>query len=127
VETAENLTPADDNNWMMLFIDTDRNKKTGWQGYDFVINYKKPKGSKVFVQKSRLNKWNWQECGEGSMKKDGNRLMIRIPRQVFGLQGSQLDFEFKWSDNMQDEGNIMDFYVNGDAAPGGRFNYVYTE
>ena len=26
---------------------------------------------------------------------------------------------------MQDEGNIMDFYVNGDVAPGGRFNFVY--
>lgn len=28
---------------------------------------------------------------------------------------------------MQEEGNIMDFYVNGDAAPGSRFNFVYDE
>jgi hypothetical protein len=27
---------------------------------------------------------------------------------------------------MQEIGNIMDFYVNGDTAPGGRFNYSYT-
>ena len=27
---------------------------------------------------------------------------------------------------MQEDGNIMDFYVNGDAAPGGRFNFVYN-
>ncbi len=26
---------------------------------------------------------------------------------------------------MQEDGNIMDFYVNGDVAPGERFNYVY--
>ena len=26
---------------------------------------------------------------------------------------------------MQESGNIMDFYVNGDTAPGGRFNFVY--
>lgn len=26
---------------------------------------------------------------------------------------------------MQEDGNIMDFYVNGDVAPGGRFNYHY--
>jgi hypothetical protein len=26
---------------------------------------------------------------------------------------------------MQEQGNIMDFYVNGDVAPGARFNYVY--
>jgi hypothetical protein len=24
-------------------------------------------------------------------------------------------------------GNIMDFYVNGDMAPGGRFNFLYIE
>jgi hypothetical protein len=38
-----------------------------------------------------------------------------------------VNIEFKWNDNMQDDGNIMDFYVNGDTAPGGRFNYVYSE
>jgi len=27
---------------------------------------------------------------------------------------------------MQEDGNIMDFYVNGDVAPGGRFNYIYN-
>jgi len=43
-----------------------------------------------------------------------------------GLSGNGVDIEFKWNDNMQDNGNIMDFYVNGDTAPGGRFNYVYT-
>jgi hypothetical protein len=32
--------------------------------------------------------------------------------------------EFKWSDNMQSE-DPMDWYVNGDAAPGARFNYHY--
>ena len=26
---------------------------------------------------------------------------------------------------MQEDGNIMDFYVNGDVAPSGRFNYHY--
>lgn len=40
--------------------------------------------------------------------------------------GDDVDIEFKWNDNMQENGNIMDFYVNGDTAPGGRFNYVYT-
>ena len=29
-----------DSNWMLLFIDTDQNKETGWEGYDFVINSK---------------------------------------------------------------------------------------
>lgn len=49
---------------------------------------------------------------------------MAIPKSVLGLSSS-VNLEFKWSDNMQDEGNIMDFYVNGDVAPGGRFNFVY--
>ncbi len=43
------------------------------------------------------------------------------------MEGKPVKFQFKWSDNMQDEGNIMDFYVNGDTMPGGRFNYQYEE
>ena len=50
---------------------------------------------------------------------------IKVARKDLGMTGA-LDFEFKWSDNMQEEGNILDFYVNGDCAPGGRFNFVYT-
>ena len=65
-------------------------------------------------------------AGEVDYAVEGNRMEIRIPRALLNLSGS-LDFEFKWSDNMQDEGNIMDFYSNGDVAPGGRFNFVYTE
>ena len=101
--------------------------QTGWQGYDFVVNYRSPRGTKAFVQQSYQNKWIWRDCGEASIKVSGNRLMLRIPRELLGMQDRALDFEFKWSDNMQDEGNIMDFYVNGDAAPGGRFNYVFSE
>ena len=127
VETADKLTPSTDAAWMRLFIDADRNKQTGWQGYDFVVNYRNPMGGKAFVQKSHQNKWIWHNCGEASMSVNGNKMMLRIPRKVLGMEGSKLDFEFKWSDNMQDEGNLMDFYVNGDVAPGGRFNYVYAE
>lgn len=127
VETAEPLTASTGHNWMMLLLDTDHNKQTGWQGYDYIINYHNPKGDKVFIQKSFQNKWLWKDAGEGKLKMKGKQLMLRIPRNVLGLQGRKLDLEFKWSDNMQDEGNIMDFYVNGDAAPGARFNYVYRE
>ena len=127
VETADKLTPSTDAAWMRLFIDADRNKQTGWQGYDFIVNYRNPMGGKAFVQKSHQNKWIWHNCGEASMSVNGNKMMLRISRKVLGMEGSKLDFEFKWSDNMQDEGNLMDFYVNGDVAPGGRFNYVFAE
>ena len=42
------------------------------------------------------------------------------------MGNKRLDFEFKWSDNMQNDDDPLDWYVNGDMAPGGRFNYIYT-
>ena len=45
--------------------------------------------------------------------------------RLLGIDGSrEFRLEFKWADNMQEEGNIADFLVNGDVAPLGRFNYV---
>ena len=37
---------------MVLLIDTDRDKSTGWNGYDFIINHTSPKGKQVVVEKS---------------------------------------------------------------------------
>ena len=36
--TAQRISDYADWNWMLLFIDIDRNRDTGWQGYDYVVN-----------------------------------------------------------------------------------------
>ena len=53
-------------------------------------------------------------------------LQIAVPRSMLGMTGQKIDFNFKWSDNMQEDGNILDFYSNGDVAPGGRFMFIAT-
>ena len=126
VETAEALSPKDDPHWMQLFIDVDRDKATGWNGYDFVVNRVSPKGSKARLEKNVQGIWMWEDAAKVKFHAKGNRLVIRIPRSVLGV-GSKVDFEFKWNDNMQKEGDVMDFYVSGDTAPFGRFNFVYSE
>lgn len=125
-ETAENLTPQNDRNWMMLFIDTDRNKSTGWNGYDIIVNRVSPKGNKAVVEKNVSGRWEWEWLGETKFAVNDNKLELEIKRDLLNLSGKGIDIEFKWNDNMQENGNIMDFYVNGDAAPGGRFNFVYS-
>lgn len=125
VETADALTPATDPAWMQLFIDTDRDKTTGWHGYDYVINRTSPTATEVVIEKCVDNKWQWEQAGTGKYAVTDNVLEIAVSRSVLALDNG-IDIEFKWNDNMQQPGNIMDFYVNGDTAPGGRFNYVYT-
>ena len=126
VETADKLTPATDRNWMMLFIDVDRDKATGWNGYDLIVNRTSPHGKKAVIEKNVGGRWEWEAVGESKFAVNGNKLELAIAKQLMNLTGDDGDIEFKWNDNMQENGNIMDFYVNGDTAPGGRFNYVYT-
>jgi hypothetical protein len=127
VESAEKLTSRKDPNWMLLFIDIDRDKSTGWNGYDYIVNRKSPTSGKVIVEKNVGDRWEWIEVEKSPYVVKNNRLEIKIDREILGMEGKTVDFEFKWNDNMQENGNIMDFYVNGDTAPGGRFNFVYTE
>lgn len=51
--------------------------------------------------------------------------MYTIPLSALKIKSESLDVEFKWSDNMQEE-NPMDWYINGDVAPEGRFNFIYS-
>jgi len=57
----------------------------------------------------------------------GNELHLAVPRVHLGLGGGKLTSDFKWTDNIPDSGDILDFITNGDAAPNGRFNYRYQE
>lgn len=125
VQTADKLTSPNGPGWMRLFIDADRSKQSGWEGYDYVINRTSP-GAKATLERS-LHGWNWEKITEVDYRYTGNQLEIRIPRELLQPIGNRLNFEFKWSDNMQQEGNIMDFLINGDVAPAGRFNYLFEE
>jgi len=127
VETAEKLTPPDGRHWMMLFIDIDCDKSTGWNGYDFIVNYTNPQKKKAFLSKNIGGWWEWEQVAGINYAVNGNKLELEIPRKLLGVDGKSLHIEFKWSDNMQEVGNIMDFYVNGDVAPSGRFNYSFRE
>ncbi|MDO5114125.1 MAG: hypothetical protein Q4E67_07085, partial [Planctomycetia bacterium] len=83
-------------------------------------------GEKAVLEKS-LGGWEWEKVAEVSYVVEENRLEIVIPRKCLGLEGRKIDLRFKWVDNSQNDGDILDFYQYGDAAPDGRFVYRYWE
>ena len=129
VQTADDLTPHTDDNWMRLFINTDRKYKTGWEGYDFIINRVSPTEDKAVLEKwvgKNIDDWKFEKVADVDYTYAGNQMMIKIPKSLLKL-GDKMDIEFKWNDNMQSQGDIMDFYVNGDTAPISRFAYRYVD
>ena len=124
IEATAPLTSPSERGWMRLLIDADRDKTTGWEGFDLIVNRESP-GRKALVERN-IGGWNWQPIQSVAYAVNGACLELALPRILFGGR-EPLSFEFKWSDNMQDEGNLMDFYLHGDVAPAGRFNFLFSE
>jgi hypothetical protein len=124
-KTRAPLTPRTDPNWMWLLIDADLNAKTGWEGYDFILN-RALDGEESWLE-TNAGGWNWQRAAKVTIRVEGNQLMLAVPRQALGLPpGDAVRFDFKWWDNAQQPGDIMDTYLSGDAAPDARFNYRFS-
>ncbi len=105
--------------FLHLYINSDRNFATGWNGYDIAAGRKK----------GVLERWEngaWVTLGSVRTHISGNAMTLEIERSAIG-RGA--DFEFKWVDSSGEiaSGNILDVYKTGSAAPMGRFNYLYTD
>ncbi len=130
VSTLEDLTAYTDKGWMRLFIDTDyTGLSDNWEGFEFVINRINPTENTCTLEKSEgiseNGEWLWKKISDKlNYSVKGNILQIEVPKKLLGFD-NKFDFSFKWSDNMQSDGDIMDFYSNGDVAPGGRFCFRF--
>ncbi|MBO4421946.1 MAG: hypothetical protein J5879_00790 [Clostridia bacterium] len=114
---ADKLTAPEGKNWMNLFVNTDCDSKTGWYGYDIIVN--RDNGS---IEKFKNNTWETESVGKGEIYIGENYTVIKLDDKICGLGA---DFDFKWADNSTETGEIMQFLDLGDAAPNARFNYAY--
>lgn len=125
IEAKIKLTSFTDKNWMLLFIDADQQKTSGWEGYDFVINSKIINGTTTTI--SILDKkGNPAKAVNVPMKIAGNKLMLSVPRTLIGSKDG-VAFNFHCADNISKTGDIQEFFTTGDSAPSRRANYHYTE
>ena len=119
------LTPSNDEHWMVLFLDTDRDAKTGWLGYDFRINQART------TDTSSIERWDgaaWQAVAPAKWETRDRDLHLAVPRATLELTAAStaLQFDFKWADNLPESPDALDFLDQGDTAPNARFNYRYT-
>ena len=124
--TREPVTAAEGADWMTLWINA--GAATGWAGYDFAVNRRRDAGGRALIERLAADA-KGQPVGEAALRVEGCALMLAIPRAALGLaeNARPLRFEFKWADGFRDAGDIDAFTLNGDAAPDGRFNYLFHE
>ena len=109
-QTRESITAPEGGNWMLLFIDADQNAKTGWNGYDYVLNRSVSDNGKTTVY--RWDATQWTKQAEATYRIKDNQMEIAVERGLVGLQGNPLRFDFHWADNMQNDDDITEFALD---------------
>jgi hypothetical protein len=123
-KTAQLLTSHSNQNWMMLYINTDTLKSTGWEGYDLLVNHNPVSTTQTTLK--RFIGGTWGDENKINYAYAGNEIEIAVPVSWFKVANNQLVFSFHWSDNSQKLLDINEFFVNGDSAPDRRFDYLYV-
>ena len=141
VECNENITPYTDPLWMVLYIDSDQQNQ-GWESFDYVLNKTSPTATTATLEKFTGNGYETEVVGDVEYTVDGKYMQVKVPKSMLNLSGYDFTINFSWTDNVHDEddaapagdaaykytkfsGDILDFYMSGDVAPGGRFKFSY--
>ena len=111
---------------MLLFIDADTNKATGWEGYDYVVNLNVKSDSVTTLDAWHGQDSTWNEVTDLKYRYTGNQMEIQVPRTLINQTGKDISFYFHWADNIQKLNDITEFFINGDSAPDRRYNYYFT-
>ena len=102
----------------------DRDKTTGWEGYDYAINLEI-----ITDSLTTLSAWqdsSWQEIAQLTYHYAHDQIEVKVPQSLVGQSGEDISFYFHWADNVQKLNDITEFFINGDSAPNRRFNYHFT-
>jgi len=126
-EAKEAITSNTDPNWMLLFIDSDQNNATGWEGYDYLVNFSVVDGNTTTLRSNNNDVWSWSiDSSNIHYEVSGKEMELSIPRSALNLaEPNVVAIDFHWADNIQDTNDIIEFAVSGDSAPNRRFKYRY--
>ena len=141
VECNDDITPYTDKLWMNLYIDCDQQNQ-GWETFDYVLNKSAASADTAVLEKFTGSGYASEKVADVRYKVDGKTMTVVIPKSALGLSGYDFTINFAWTDNVHDDtevapagqtdfeyktfsGDILNFYVSGDVAPGGRFKYSY--
>lgn len=125
VTTADAITErqATDTSWMNIFIGT--RQPGGWNGLNYVLNRASADGT-ASLHKIAGESFTEVSGAECTYVVSGNQMLVKVPKSALGITEDAFTLELKVTDHLQKDFSVTELYVNGDVAPLGRINYVYT-
>ena len=82
----------------------------------------------VSISPKNAGDWKWEGRTKIQMRMGANEMHLAVPRSLLQSRMSdKLRFNFKWTDNMPQNGDLVSWFDSGDSAPNGRFAYHFEE
>ncbi len=123
-KTSHDIVIDNDADWMNLYLNTDGDATTGWEGFDYVLNRDRD-SFVVTVERFKDNTYETEVVGGAYYYLEGDAMAIRVSKDILGLEGKADRLIFKWADNADVKGDPMAFMDLGDTAPDNRFGFLY--
>ena len=131
VKTVDAIKDSTAENAMTLYLSFPQlsgdSNSPNWEGYHFAINRAARDASGQVMVEQSTGGWNWRKVATAVCRVEGNQMQFAVQRKMLGQGDSPVNLQFKWADNCPVDGNADSFYIDGDAAPIGRQNYVFAE
>lgn len=124
-ETVSDLTPSTDPGWMLLLIDADQDARTGWHGYDYIVNHEVTDATHTTLKRYDSATGRWEKIADIPYAYKGRTLEVAVPRRLIGKRGRDVGLDFKWADNPSSLDDIISLCTSGDTAPNRRFAYRF--
>ena len=124
ITCAKDVTAYEDGDktWMNVLLSTGG---SGWNGFDYVINRTVAEGTAA-VERLGADGEADGEVGTAQLQRKGRYLVVSVPRKAVGLDKNKFSFSFKVADHVVGYTDIMNYYIQGDCAPIGRFGYTVS-
>ncbi len=68
---------------MLLLIDSDRDHRTGWEGFDFVVNRTIEADGTTWLERN-AGGWKWEKVAKVGSRISGAELHLAVPRRTIG-------------------------------------------
>ncbi len=134
LQTEADIRPRKDqaSNWMNLFLsvrgrDNQKTASAAWEGFHYVLNRAPVSDTLTSLERvSEDGAYVFESVQHVPYSVQGNVMQIAVPFEAVGITAEDFWIDFKAADSVEQEADIMDYYVSGCAVPLGRLTYSYS-
>jgi hypothetical protein len=124
------VVEADKTNNLNILLSVQGANGAKWEGYDYIINRLPTAigGTTAALEKVAVNnKFEWSKAADCACYLNGKTFAVKVALSDLGIsENEEFTVDFKVADGISEQGNIINYYIDGDCAPIGRLNYRYN-